>query len=279
MILEKIHETYMEKMKKPSTMNIINSWIDYKKEVTIYDYLQDEYLKSFTVENLIKLKTDLINCIFLHDSEKLHNTALSWMIDKELYEDLEKVSSKYYSKFNEKLEKQSTLNTNQVSLVYKYLLKTKEYRRLIHFLAALINCNTSEPESRIKGELSIKERLIYADITLSAINEIEKTLSTTQELETVRKGVEKFKNVLIIQSNIENVLIKVQKENLSPADNKRFADNVKLLNTQIFTYDTLIEKITKPMKLYDITINLLYHKVLEEGKVTNETAIEVESCY
>jgi len=78
-------------------------------------------LKSQKVIELNDFKSKLIRTILMHDSERLHGIILDWMTDKNLYDDLREVTSKYYSKYIERFEKQSSINIHQIELVWKYL--------------------------------------------------------------------------------------------------------------------------------------------------------------
>jgi hypothetical protein len=124
--------------KDRSSMQAIKKLFDYNKEVTIYDYFKDEILSKLGLKELNELKNDLIHDILIYDNEKLHNKILSWMIDKKLYSDLEKVDSKHYNKFIDLIEKKHKLDINDVALVYKYLEKTNQFNRLICFLMPVI---------------------------------------------------------------------------------------------------------------------------------------------
>jgi hypothetical protein len=279
-ILTKVYETYVDKIEKTtSAFNILTSLIDYRKEQTIYDYLHEEYLKNLTVENLIRLKTDLIGTILLHDSEKLHNTVLTWMTEKDLYEDLEQVTSKYYDKFSEKLENKSCLNIYQVALVYKYLLKTQNYNRVISFLVPLIACDTNDEKCKIKGKFSIKQRLLYLEIAENACRIIAKNVESQKSLDSIQKSLDEFKEVLLLQSNIENILMKILKEKITKQEEQRLKSKIEEINSKLFGLDELIEKMTKPFKLYDFTISILRIKVGKEGKVSKYLVDEIDGCY
>lgn len=91
--------------------------------------------------------------------------------------------------------------------------------------------------------------------------------------------MEKAKTTLIIQSDIENFLkmsIKeVENENLK----KKFKENIDIVNTRVFSYDELIGEVTKPMKLHDFTIKLLFNKVLDGDQITPGMKDEISDCY
>jgi len=154
-ILTQIFNAYVIKLKNDSgTLEYFSNILDKSnvQDITIYDYLKNEILDKKDANTLIKMKSDFIKEILMHDSEGLHNTILTWMIDKELYDDLENVDSPYYDKFVEKIENQGKLNISQISLVSKYLLKTRKLNRLIHFLVPIIWADTQDDNSRIQGE-------------------------------------------------------------------------------------------------------------------------------
>lgn len=154
-ILTQIFNAYVIKLKNDSgTLEYFSNILDKSnvQDITIYDYLKNEILEKKDANTLIKMKSDFIKEILMHDSEGLHNTILTWMIDKELYDDLENVDSPYYDKFVEKIENQGKLNISQISLVSKYLLKTRKFNRLIHFLVPIIWADTQDDNSRIQGE-------------------------------------------------------------------------------------------------------------------------------
>lgn len=281
-ILSMIFNVYVSKFKKNSnSLEYFNNILDQNKteEITIYDYLKDEILEKKDAITLIKMKSDLIKEILMHDSEGLHNTILTWMIDKELFDDLEKVVSPYYDKFVEKVENQGKLNINQISLVYKYLFKTQKLNRLIHFLIPIIWTDTLKDNSKVQGELSIKHRLLHIDLSQKACEACNLDSNHSQNLANIIKSLEKAKTILIIQSDIEN-LLKIQckgkgNENII----KKFKTNITLLNTRVFTYDELIDEVTKPMKLHDFTIKLLFNKVLDGDQITSEMREEISDCY
>ena len=171
-ILKAIYDTYVMKIKQSNSSSIdyLSTILETQKnkEITIYDYFKTEVCGKIEVKNLIQMKSDYIKQILMHDSEGLHNTILTWMIDKELYDDLEKVDSPYYDKFVEKVENLRQFGINQISLVYKYLLKTKKFNRLIHFLTPVIWDESDREDRKVKGEYSIKHRLLYLDICQKA---------------------------------------------------------------------------------------------------------------
>lgn len=151
--MECIFDSYMAKAQKDkSSMDTIKKLFDYKREVTVYDYFKDEILSKMSLKELNELKNDLINDILIHDNESLHSTILSWMINKRLYSDLEKVDSKHYDKFVNQIEKKHKLGVNEVALVHKYLEKTNQFNRLICFLMPVIFSDESAEGCKVEGE-------------------------------------------------------------------------------------------------------------------------------
>lgn len=235
-VLQNIINAYVKKIRnnEGGALTLINSILETKKEETIYEYYSDECLQKMTIQSLIELKSNLIEIILLHDNERLHNAILDWMLDLKLYEDLDKVSSKYYEKFIKKIEDKSSYTSDQIILVYKYLGKSQEYLKLINFLVPIIDCDVTANNSKIVGECSIKQRLIYVDIVINSIYSIMKNSTNSLELENILKHVEKLKEILIIQSDIENILLKMKKENSNPNEVRRIVEKLELLNSKVF---------------------------------------------
>ena len=66
---------------------------------------------------------------------------------------------------------------------------------------------------------------------------------------------------------------------MSITASRRIKNKIEEINSKLFGLDELIEKMTKPFKLYDFTISILRIKVSKEGKVTKYLAEEIDACY
>ena len=280
-ILEQVFNAYVKKIRNTDggAINFINSILETKKEESIYEFYSNQYLQKMTIPALIDLKSNLIEIILLHDSEKLHGAVLTWMMGQELYEDLDKVNSKYYEKLIEKIEHQNLLNTNQIMLVYKFLAKSEEHIRLINFLVPIIDWDISNERWKIKDKWTIKQRLIYADILINSIHSAIKTSTNTIEHNNILKDIEKTKETLIIQSNIENVLLKIKKSSKNQNEVRRISEDLERLNSKVFTLNSLINDFAKPHRLYDMIISIYKQSVISTNNVPANCKEDIEDCY
>jgi polyribonucleotide nucleotidyltransferase len=103
--------------------------------------------------------------------------------------------------------------------------------------------------------------------------------NTIHEMDNIMKRLEKAEVLLMIQSDIENVLKTVLKNALSQQEKKKIKSVISSVNSRVFTEFDLIEQITKPMRLHDITIKIFHEIVLQGNPVTDKIKAEVVECY
>ena len=280
-VLQSIINAYIKKIKNNDggALTLINSILETKKEETIYEYYFDKCLQKMTVQSLLALKSDLIEVILLHDNERLHSSILDWMYEQKLFEELQKVSSKHYDKFIKDIEEKSSYTSDQIDLICKYLAKSQDHSKLINFLVPIIDCDVSSNSSKVNGECSIKQRLIYSDMVISSIYSIMSSSTNSLELENILKHVEKLKEILIIQSDVENILLKMKNENKNQNEVRRISEKLELLNSKIFNENDLINEFAKPMRLYDMIISIYRQSAMNSGVVPKNCKEEIEDCY
>lgn len=102
-----------------------------------------------------------------------------------------------------------------------------------------------------------------------------KETNSINEVDTIMKNLETAEITLMIQSDIENVLKTVLKNAVSQQEKNKIKSVITLVNSKIFDKFDLIEQITKPMKLYDITIRILHEDVLQGNPISEKTKAEV----
>jgi hypothetical protein len=99
--------------------------------------------------------------------------------------------------------------------------------------------------------------------------------NTLNESDNIMKKLESAEVTLMIQSDIENVLKTVLKNSLSQQEKNKIKSVISHVNSKVFNEFDLIEQITKPMKLYDITIRILHEIVLQGNPITEKIKTEV----
>ena len=100
-----------------------------------------------------------------------------------------------------------------------------------------------------------------------------------QNLGNIMKQLDKAKIILIIQSDIENYLKISSKSMKDEKALKEIENTIGLVNSKIFSHDELINDVTKPMKLHDYTLNILFNKVIQGDPITPDMVEEINDCY
>lgn len=301
-ILERVYVSLMKSENKDINVSkLFRSLLNFKSDKSIYDFLTEERLMKLKVLELNTMKSKLIESILLHDSERLHRIVLDWMTDKELYEDLKYVNSKYYGVYVEKFEKQSSLNIYQIELVTKFLqgklfksnsleqITSKEAKdiedrhiRLIKFLSPIITCDIRQVSCKVKGEFKINQRLVYTGIVIQSIEDLEPKFSGAKELAAQKKSMQGYQERLIIQSEIENQIVRMMQKCTDKAEEeKKLKPYLIDINSWIFDPIDLIENFTDPLKLFDFTIKILKYIVTHanQSSVNQYTREKVVYCY